>query len=110
MAVDPVEIAPATLSGTEGTFYTVGATNAKTKCLVLHIWLTNTHTASVTVSLYAVPVSGSIAVSNQIFADAINAKKNKALTIHVNLGENGTLRGLASTAGVVSMRIAPVED
>jgi len=102
------EVAPAVLTGTEGTFYTVTSSPAK-KCIKVEIWLTNTHTAGISVSLYLVPNAGSIAVSNQIYADTVPAKRTIPMTIACNLGTSGTLRGLAGTANLVGLRIAPVE-
>lgn len=102
-------VAPATLTGADATYYTVGGTTTATLCLKIEVWLCNTHTASVAVTLNAVPSGGSSAIANQIFADTILPKKNRAFTVFLNLEENGTIRGLAATAGVVSIRLAPAE-
>lgn len=111
MAVQPAqyrEIVPVALTGAEATYLTVQVSPAY-MLLKLEGWLCNTHTAAVTVSLYAVPSGGSIGVANQIYADSIPAKKSIPFTAFLNLAAGGTIRGLASTAGVVSMRLAPME-
>lgn len=100
------EIAPAALTGAEATYLTVPTDKV---LLELPGWLTNTHTASVTVSIYAVPNGGSATVATQIYADTIQAKKSVPFTVALNLAEGGTIRALASIANVVSMRLAPRE-
>lgn len=100
------EVTPATLTGAEANYHTV--TTGK-KAIKFEIWLTNTGAAAVTVTLYLAPNGQTGAVANQVYADSIPAKRTVPMTITCNLGAGGTLRGLASTSGVVSMRVAPVE-
>ena len=108
-AVQYPEIAPATLTGADATYYTVGEFTTATKCLKCEVWLCNTSASSVAVTLNAVPSGGSSVAANQIFADTLLPKKVRGFTIFLNLAENGTIRGLAGTSAVVSMRLAPAE-
>lgn len=100
------EIAPAVLTGAEATYLTVPSS---TVLLVLEGWLCNTHTASVTVSIYAVESGGSATAARQIYADTIASKRAVPFTVALNLGASGTIRALASVANVVSLRLAPRE-
>jgi hypothetical protein len=100
------EIAPAVLTGGEATYYTV--TTAKI-ARHIEIMLCNTHTAAVTVTLWVVASGGAAALASRIYDDSIPSKKSIPISIAVNLGAGGTLRGMASTSNVVGMRVAPVE-
>lgn len=108
-AVQYPQIAPATLTGADAIYYTVGEFTPATLCLKCEVWLCNTSTSSIAVTLNAVPSGGSSAAANQIFADTLLPKKSRGFTIFLNLAENGTIRGFASTTAVVSMRLAPAE-
>src|SRR5688572_25633948 len=100
------ETAPVQLTGTEGDIYTV--TTAK-KALKIEVWLCNTHTSAVTVTLYLIPSGGTSSVANTIYVDSVPAKRSIPITIFCNLSASGKLRGLASTANVVGVRVAAVE-
>jgi hypothetical protein len=100
------EILPVALTGASATYYTV---NTGKIARHIEIFLCNTHTAAVAVTLYVVTSGGNIGTEMTVYADSIPSKKSIPISIAVNLAAGGTLRGLASTGAVVAMRVAPVE-
>lgn len=94
--------APADIGNSVGTLYT--STSVTTQ--IQGIWLCNHTTASVTVTLYAVPSGGSAQDSNAIVKDLpIGPKGYVKLDVGgaIYLASGGTLQAVASAATSVSV-------
>ena len=100
------ETTPFVLSGAEADIYTV--TTGK-KAIKIEIWLCNTSTSGVVVTLYLIPSGGTSSAANTIYNDTIPAKRSIPMMINCNLSAGGKLRGFGSAASVVGVRVAAVE-
>jgi len=82
---------------------------------VREIVLCNTHTSAVGVKLYLVENGGSPGVSNQIFdyngSDGLVLAPSETQTWNIEeiMTAGGEIHGVASVAGVVSVRISGIE-
>ena len=109
-------IARGQLSGSSATLYTAPSTTTplgSTQYATVKLWLCNTDTVDRTVTIYLIESGGSVADNRAILKDATIAAKQ---SIGIEFGAEGftlesgeTLRGLASSANVVTYRVEAVQ-
>lgn len=86
-----------------------------TKTRLTEIVLTNSHTAAVTVDIYAVPSGGSYTNANRLFAGSspygltLSPGETKLIGLNTVLEPGGTLQMLASVTNVIGCRASGYE-
>jgi hypothetical protein len=100
------------LTNSTATYYTAPAL---TKCKITEIVLTNTHSAAVTVGIYAVPSAGTAAAANQLFVSSspdglvLAIGETKIISMNTIIEAGGFLQMLASANAVVGCRASGYE-
>ena len=100
------------LTSSVATYYTAPAL---TKCKITEIVLANTHSAAVTVGVYAVPSGGTAAAANQLFVSAspdglvLAIGETRIFGLNTVLEAGGFLQLVASVNAVVGCRASGYE-
>lgn len=96
----------AMLTGSSATYYTAPASK---KTVVGPITLCNTHSAALATTVYIIESGGSAAGKKKVFGGSIPAGATVMLDGPFVLDPGDTVRGLAGTTDLVSIRVTPIE-
>jgi hypothetical protein len=99
-------VSPVSLGNAEGDIYQVTAGRIG---VIKSIVICNTDTSDRTVTLYAMNNGASSGVASTIFCGTVTAKETKVIGPDINLDGGGKIRGYASSASVVGVRVSSVE-
>lgn len=100
----PVLFSSTLLSAINNTIYTVPASPISIILQDLQLKITNTSTATRTVTLYAVPDGANVDVSTAIVVDMAIPPKDYLILPAERLGAGGSIQGFADVASVISVQ------
>ena len=111
--VVPKQLYIGQLGSSSGTLYTAPSNSYKTdqKAIIRDIWVCNTDSSARTYTLYVVESGGSVA-DNRAIAKAVSIAANTTHqynNLAIVIETAGTLRGLASSANLVTVLVSGEE-
>lgn len=103
-------VAGSALTASAATYYTSPTTAGALCAIIKDITLCNTNTATMTVTVYVIPLAGTAGVANTIISSvSIASKETIVFCLSKVMPPGSFLQALASTGAVVSLSVSGVE-